>query len=336
VRVAAAGLVLLAGACSGDDAPPPGAAAPTPPDTVARVVVDAPLQAALRAAVAEFDGEVGAVVLHVEGDTVAALDGGRAFPLASVTKLPIAWAAVQRTPAGDSVGIEPADRAPGLTHFVPGTRVPLDTVVARSLSHSDNTGADAMLRAAGGAAEATRQVRALGIDDVRVDRSMRRLFADWNGVPDADSVHAWSFRSFQARRSAVGRAARDSARAAYLADPRDTGSAAGIAALLASIQRGEGLAPDRRLLLLEAMRATVTGPDRIAAGLPAGTGVARKTGTLGPLTHDVGIVALPDGRGHLAIAVLVRSDGPEADAASVIAAVARAAWTRFAGEDAAP
>lgn len=332
---ALAALLLLAGCGEGEpEAPAAAVAVPEVVDTVPAIAVDTALEAAFREAAAEIEGTVGVAALHLEGRTAASLNGEHRFPLASVSKLPMAYAALRRA-AGDSVAVEPADRAPGLTHFAAGTRVPLDTVVARSLSHSDNTGADVLLRAAGGAAEVTRRLRALGIEGVRVDRSMRRLFADWRGVPGADSVHVWTFAEFQARRSAVGRAARDSARAAFLADPRDTGTASGVAALLAAIQRGEGLAPGRRELLLEALRGTVTGPERIPAGLPPGTPVAHKTGTLGPLTHDVGVVTLPAGRGHLVLAVLVRSDAPVAERERVIAAVARAAWARFA-EDPGP
>jgi beta-lactamase class A len=56
------------------------------------------------------------------------------------------------------------------------------------------------------------------------------------------------------------------------------------------------------------MTRTSTGKNRIRAGLPAGTLVAHKTGTLFGVTDDVGIVRLPDGR-HLAVVFFVT--GPE-------------------------
>jgi len=65
-------------------------------------------------------------------------------------------------------------------------------------------------------------------------------------------------------------------------------------------------------VLLDTMTRTSTGKTRIRAGLPEGTLVAHKTGTLWGVTDDVGIVRLPDGR-HLAVAFFVT--GPEGHAA---------------------
>ena len=49
------------------------------------------------------------------------------------------------------------------------------------------------------------------------------------------------------------------------------------------------------------------------------------------VTNDVGIITLPAGRGHLAIAVLVsESKLPDADQEKLIADVARAAYDAYA------
>jgi beta-lactamase class A len=101
-------------------------------------------------------------------------------------------------------------------------------------------------------------------------------------------------------------------------------------ALLTALYRGDQLGPDGRNLLIESLQATVTGPNRIRAGVPPGTQVAHKTGTLGPLSHDVGIVSLPDGCGDVAMAVLLESDAPLPERERVIAALSRAVWDRFA------
>lgn len=329
---ALAALLLLA-ACRGE--PEPGAvAAPAAPevavDTVPTVVRDTVLEVAFREAAAQIEGTVGVAALHLEGNAAAALNGEEPFPLASVSKLAMAYAALQRMAPSDSVEVTAADRAPGRTPLQPGERTTLARVVELALAESDNTAADALLRAAGGPAEVTRRMRALGVDGVRVDRTLREIFADWRGVAATDSVAGWSFTEFQARRAAVPAQARAAARTAFLDDPRDTGTPAAVAALLAALHRGEGLDPARRDLLLETLRGTTTGPERIRAGVPAETPVAHKTGTLGPLTHDVGIVELPEGRGTLVLAVMVRSAAPAAERERAIAAMARAAWGRFA------
>ena len=80
------------------------------------------------------------------------------------------------------------------------------------------------------------------------------------------------------------------------------------------------------------MTQTPTGLQRIKGLLPDGTVVAHKTGTsrtvdgVTPVTKDVGLVTIPNGR-HLAISVFVSDSGAnKAVREGVIAKVAKAAW----------
>jgi beta-lactamase class A len=310
-RRAAGILLLFLFAAPGCDPPTPDAERPgadTVPESAgpAGPVRDTVLEASLREAAGGIDGHVGVAVLHFQQNVVASLDGDRAFPLASVYKLPIAYAALQDggTDPGGSVVIESSDRAPGDTPFEPGAVVPVAALVERSLAHSDNTASDVLLRLAGGPDQVTRHAHALGARQVRIDRTMVEIFADWRGTAEP---------------------------AAFMEDGRDTGTADGVVALLAALHRGHGLSTEARRLLLDAMRAADTGPNRIRAGVPAGTTIAHKTGTLGPLTHDVGIITLPAGRGDVAVAVLMASEAPLAARERAIAATARAVWEHFVG-----
>jgi beta-lactamase class A len=269
-------------------------------------VQDTALETAIRDAAAGIDGVFGVAVLHLQDEVMARVNEDQPFPLASVYKLPIAYAAVRSGAMGpaDAVQVTDADRAPGATPLAAGAAVPAARLVERSLAHSDNTASDVLLRLAGGPDEVNRQVREAGVRDVQVHRTMAQVFADWRaGAPDA-----------------------------FVADPRDTGTSAGVVALLAAIHRGDGLHAEGRRLLLEALQGADTGPNRIRAGVPAGTTVAHKTGTLGPLTHDAGIITLPGGRGDVALAILIQSEAPLPAREAVIAAVARAVWDRFEAE----
>jgi beta-lactamase class A len=58
--------------------------------------------------------------------------------------------------------------------------------------------------------------------------------------------------------------------------------------------------------------------------------VAHKTGTIGGTTNDVGIITLPDGAGHVAITVFVKSSEKEVSVRErTIAEVARAVHDFF-------
>ena len=60
-------------------------------------------------------------------------------------------------------------------------------------------------------------------------------------------------------------------------------------------------------LLLSILRRCQTGEARLKGLLPAGTEVAHKTGTAAGINNDVGIITLPNGAGHIAIAVFIES-----------------------------
>ena len=80
------------------------------------------------------------------------------------------------------------------------------------------------------------------------------------------------------------------------------------------------------------MARATTGLHRLRAGVPEGTPVGDKTGS-GPgtsATNDVGIITLPDGKGHMAMAVLVSgSKRPVEVQEKLIADLARAAYDAY-------
>jgi beta-lactamase class A len=303
------------------------------------------LEAALQELANGFDGVVGIAAWHLEEDVHAAYNGGEPFPMASVYKVPIAYAVMLEVAEGrlaldDSIPVTPSDYAPGSSALAlaggrDGGRFAVREIMRLSITESDNTASDVLLRLIGGGDEVTRRMRALGIEGLRVDRSVRRFISEWRGVGDVPDE--WSLPAYEARAAKVPAEERARAARAFEQDPRDTATPEALAALLAAIHRGDGLTPALRDELVEIMRGSVTGPDRIRAGVPAGTPVAHKTGTLDRATHDAGIVALPGGRGHVALVVLIKeaeAEVPRREA--LIAQASRAAWARFAEGSEAP
>jgi len=99
------------------------------------------------------------------------------------------------------------------------------------------------------------------------------------------------------------------------------------------LEKGELLQSAHKTLLLDFMCRSRTGLKRLRGNLPAATPVADKTGTgdAGVATNDVGIVTLPKGRGHLAIAVLISGSKLPIEAQeALIAEIARAAYDTYA------
>jgi beta-lactamase class A len=246
-------------------------------------------------------GEVGVAVVHVESGRSVEFNAASPMPLFSVFKLPLAVAVLKDVEGGklrldQKVRVAAEDVAPGSQANTelwgkPSERT-LTELIELSISRSDNTSTDKLLQLVGGPAVVTERMRALGLRNIEIRASVREFAAGLKVHPN-------------------------------------TGTAADLTQLLARLQKGEVLQAPQTAVLLGAMERATTGLKRLRGDLPAGTPVADKTGSgsEGRVTNDVGLITLPDGRGRLAIAVLVSgSKLPVAEQEKLIAELARAAY----------
>lgn len=269
--------------------------------------VDAELTKRLQQICDRAGGIVGVAVIHVETGRAVELQGATPLPLYSVFKLPLAVVVLKEVEANRlrldrKVLVTLAEVAPGWKGNKDLWRKPVERTVAEllelSLVRSDNTSSDKLLQLVGGPAMVTERMRSLGFEHIDI-RSTVREFAAQGGTPN-------------------------------------TGTASDLARLLAQLQKGAILQPPQLEVLLGLMTRAMTGERRLRGDLPAGTLVADKTGTgePGSSTNDVGLITLPKGKGHLAMAVLV-SGSKLADAAQekIIAELARAAYDAHVSND---
>lgn len=166
------------------------------------------------------------------------------------------------------------------------------TLIEAMLTRSDNPATDRLIRNLGGPAAVDGWLRWHGLTGIRVDRTISQLLM----------------------------AKRD------LWDVRDSSTPMAMIELLKKIDSGSVLKLAGRSYLFDLMGRCITGKNRIRGLLPAGVGVAHKTGTLSGLTTDVGYISFPDGR-KVAVAFFARggTDRPRA-----IAEAARAIYYGFA------
>jgi len=269
----------------------------------------------LRRITRRVGGEIGVSAIHLETGARISYNGDRRFPMASVSKVPMAVEFLRRVDEGEidlreDLVIPVTDFRPGYSPLASWSggkpeQATVDSLFRLMIEVSDNTATDVVLRMAGGPSEVTRRLRELGIYEVDVDRSEARTFADLSGIPDSvPETQLYRYRYFRTR-DALPAEHRQQARLRFGDDLRDTSTPDGMAELLSLIQTGEGLSPESRDYLLNSMLASRSGPRRIKGLLPRGTPVAHKTGTIAGAINDVGIITLPDGGGHVAIAVFV-------------------------------
>ena len=226
----------------------------------------------------------------------------------SVYKLPIGMAVLHQVDLGKLslsrwVRITKAD-LPAPIHYSVirddypnGASLTVSKLLNEMIGSSDGTACDILLNLAGGPQQLTAFLRGMGIQNMVVATSEKTM---WQNE-----------RVEQYRNWATPNAMLD---------------------LLRLLQRGRGLSPQSRRLLLGLMTRSQTGPHRIKGLLPPGAVVAHKTGSSGTVsgltrtTNDTGLITLPDEK-HLAVVVFV-SDTRVSPAAqeAVIAKITRAAW----------
>jgi beta-lactamase class A len=261
-------------------------------------------------------GTVGLSLVHIESGKTISINGKSQLPLYSVFKLPLAVAVLKdveenRLRLDQKVHVTPAEIVSGTPENTALWEKPVDFTIEQligvSISRSDNTSTDKLLQLIGGPLKVTERMRSLGFQNL--------------------DIHSTVAEYVKSR-----------------ANP-NIGAAEDLAVLLAQLHQGKILQSGQQNLLIGFMQRATTGLDRLRGDLPAGTLVADKTGSgerdavtgVTKATNDVGIITLPSGRGHLAIAVLVSGSRlPDAAQKKLIAELARAAYDAYSTDPARP
>jgi beta-lactamase class A len=286
--------------------PSPGERTSTDPSTD----VEQALEQRLKVICDRAGGTVGLSVVHIESGKTISINGKNRLPLYSVFKFPLAIAVLKnveenRLQLDQKIHVTPPETVAGTPENTALWRKPVDLTIPElielSISRSDNTSSDILLELVGGPLAVSDRLRSLGFQNL-----------------DIHSTVAEFVKSRQ--------------------NP-NTGSAEDLANLLVQLQQGKILQPSQQNLLIGFMQTAITGLRRLRGDLPAGTLVADKTGSgekdaitqVPKATNDVGIITLPSGRGHLAMAVLI-SESTLTDGAQekLIAELARAAYDAYA------
>ncbi|WP_306226546.1 serine hydrolase [Bosea beijingensis] len=203
----------------------------------------------------------------------------------------------------------------------------IEYLVRRAVVESDSAATDFLISRLGGVGAVQAFLRAADLHDIRIDRTERELQTEVTGLRWEPSFV--DPERLKAARAKVSQKRLAEAFEAYLNDPRDTATPLAMASFLRKLAAGQLLSPASTEHFLAVMSQTVTFPDRLRAGAPAGWTVGHKTGTsqslngVNGVTNDVGLLTAPD-RGVVAIAAFIaESRAPMAARAAAIAEAAR-------------
>lgn len=279
------------------------------PSPVATVAQNQELEQRLKIICDRAQGTVGLSLVHIESGKTIAINGTSQLPLYSVFKFPLAIAVLKdvedkRLRVDQQIHVTPEEIVQGTPANTALWQKPIDVTIERlielSIARSDNTSAEKLLQVVGGPGKVTERMRSLGFQNI--------------------DIHTTVAEYVKTRQNP------------------NVGSAHDLVKLLLQLHEGKILQDPHQKLLIGFMERASTGLHRLRGDLPTGTLVADKTGSgetdavtkVAKATNDVGIITLPSGRGHLAMAVLVSgSKLPDADQEKVIADLARAAFDAY-------
>jgi beta-lactamase class A len=211
-------------------------------------------------------GRFGVVVVDLASGRRLAWRAEERFPMCSTFKTVLVGAVLTEVDAGRASLDEPLPfgprdllaYAPAVSRNVGRGAMTIAELCEATVTVSDNTAANLLLRRLGGCAAVNACLRRLGDEVTRLDRL----------EPDVNEA-------------APG-------------DPRDTTSPGAMAETLRLLFTGDALSSMSRARIVAWHRATVTGPARLRAGLPATWVLAHKTGTGDHgATNDIGVAWPP-------------------------------------------
>jgi len=285
----------------------------------------------------DSDGLLGVSVVEPVSGRSVSQRGNEPFPMASVVKLPVAVVLLSRVDAGavrldEKLPVTRGDlRPPGpvLERWTPGLSLTVGELLDEMMVASDNSAVDLLIRRLGGTKAVRDGLAALGLSGIAVDATELEMLLRFRGIPASPADLRMTPEELKTKTGQVPAAARKKAAARFEQEPLDAATPEALTRLLVRLEKKELLSSASTERLLSAMRRCATGDRRIRAGVPSGSEVFDKTGTIGRCVNDVALVRLPGGP-TLALSVLLRSSTlGEADRDAVIAKVARAAAAAF-------
>ncbi|MDP0499736.1 MAG: class A beta-lactamase [Verrucomicrobiota bacterium JB022] len=242
------------------------------------------------------EGRLGVAVLDTGTGEAWGYRADERFPLCSTFKTLACAAVLQKVDAGKEkldrrIRFEPSELvswSPVTEKRAGGNGMRLLKLCEATMTQSDNTAANLILKTLDGPEGLTAFVRTLGDEQTRLDR--------------------WETDLGECKPG----------------DPRDTTTPTAVVADVQKLALGDVLSEKSRAQLVEWLLANQTGNDTIRAGVPTGWKVGDKTGAGGFGTrNDVGIIWPPKGAPIVLAVYLTETEVPFAERNAVIADVTR-------------
>ncbi|MFZ3006632.1 MAG: serine hydrolase, partial [Phenylobacterium sp.] len=304
------------------------------------------LQKRLDELAASYREPVGIAVADTSEGWMAQVAGDDAFPQQSVSKLWVAMTTMDALDQGklsldQGVLLGPQDRSvffQPISHKIGATgyATTLRDLVRRALIESDNAANDKLLAEVGGVDAVADMLARKNLTGIRMGADEKNLQAKIAGLTWSPEMGIGG--NFKDARARLPDSVRDAAMHAYLENPLDGATPAGLATALVALKRGELLSQESTDAFLATMSEARTGPRRLKGGLPSGWSIAHKTGTgqdwrggsIG--INDVALLTAPDGRSYAVVVLMKRTTKPVPARLAFMQQVSKAVVTSWESE----
>lgn len=253
------------------------------------------LQEAIQTVLEDADIQAGVAAWHIESDTKIDVNGDQLYPMASTFKIPILATAMKQLTEGKfqldtRIALKDDDKSRGsgiLPYFEPGLQPTILDLLTLMIIISDNTATDMTVELLGGCDVVESYMHELGLTDIYFKMNckdlLRTLFPE--GVYDLppDELTKWNIENDILRDGLAFRKDSDN----------DVSTANDMNRLLHMIYTGaiaNAEARETAINILFKQQFNV----RLSRFLPPGTKVAHKTGTIGGIRNDSGIIYIDD------------------------------------------
>ena len=265
------------------------------PDTIAGIMADADIHA-------------GVAVWQIESGERCHVNGDESFPMASTFKIPILATACKQLEAGlisldTRIDLRDEDKSLGsgiLPYFEGGLQPTLRDLLTLMIIISDNTATDICVDLLGGAAAIEGYMRELGLTEItfklKCKELLRYLFPDDVADLPLEELIAWSVKNDVLRDGL-----------AFSKGPENNVSTANAMNKLLHLMFSGGLfADDTRAAAFDILYKQQFNL-RLSRFFPLGVKVAHKTGTIGGIRNDSGIIKIAEDN-HVILTIFTEWD----------------------------
>lgn len=294
------------------------------------------LQQQIEQYISGIDAKFGISIKYLETQEEVSIHGDRLFQTASVVKVPILATLYDLAEKGEidltrRIQLEDEDYVPGSGVFKAmdsGIQPTIKDLATMMIIVSDNQATDKLLDLVGGAGAVEEKMKNIGLNNIHIKHSIWELLS----LSAGKSPHPYSVKLAESVIEALEQGNYDWDSIVFQESTEsNTSTAKDMTRLMEKIALGEFVSEKCSSAMYEILSKQHY-QQRIGGSLPRNTKVANKTGSIGTMFNDTGIVQLPEGKGAFAITVFSMGDSLDYKGDGPIAEISRMAWEWFVGD----